>query len=254
MSESSSAWRRSSRLRESSGDISRKLSEYQSQAAEINAEKEKNAVKAEELRNKLSGLERLYKSRREGFEQAKNDFERALYELKDKQQRRKILTDLENNMEGFAGSVKQVLKASKQGRIGGVMGTVAQNIGVEPKYAVAVETALGGAMQNIIVENEDIAKRCIRFLKEQKGMLVAPSKAVNACGVSVSELEMAQNSARLYWEAEEVDEKMHKIMTNIYKSSAAAAERYGLGYDLVAGANIAGFKKVATAMMEQGVF
>lgn len=49
------------------------------------------------------------------------------------------------------------------------MGTVAQNIGVEPKYAVAVETALGGAMQNIIVENEDIAKRCIRFLKEQKG-------------------------------------------------------------------------------------
>ncbi|MBQ6034018.1 MAG: chromosome segregation protein SMC, partial [Ruminococcus sp.] len=60
-------------------------------------------------------------------------------------------------------------KASKQGRIGGVMGTVAQNIGVEPKYAVAVETALGGAMQNIIVENEDIAKRCIRFLKEQKG-------------------------------------------------------------------------------------
>ncbi|WP_303823932.1 chromosome segregation protein SMC [Ruminococcus flavefaciens] len=156
-------------LRESSSDISRKLAEYQSQTAEIKAEKEKNAARAEELRNKLSGLERLYKSRREGFEQAKNDFERALYELKDKQQRRKILTDLENNMEGFAGSVKQVLKASKQGRIGGVMGTVAQNIGVEPKYAVAVETALGGAMQNIIVENEDIAKRCIRFLKEQKG-------------------------------------------------------------------------------------
>ncbi len=81
----------------------------------------------------------------------------------------KILSDLENNMEGFAGSVKAVLKASKQGRIGGIFGTVAQNISVEPKYAVAVETALGGAMQNIIVENEDIAKRCIRFLKEQKG-------------------------------------------------------------------------------------
>jgi len=93
----------------------------------------------------------------------------VLYDLKDKQQRRKILTDLENNMEGFAGSVKQVLKASKQGRIGGIFGTVAQNIGVAPEYAVAVETALGGAMQNIIVENEDIAKRCIRFLKEQKG-------------------------------------------------------------------------------------
>ena len=156
-------------LRENSGGLDKKLEEYEAQAASVKAEAEKNEAKAEEIRNKLSGLERLFKSRREGFEQARNDFERALYELKDKQQRRKILTDLENNMEGFAGSVKQVLKASKQGRIGGVLGTVAQNIGVEPKYAVAVETALGGAMQNIIVENEDIAKRCIRFLKEQKG-------------------------------------------------------------------------------------
>ena len=156
-------------LREEGGDLGRKLEEFRKQTEQIKAQAGKNSARAEELRNKLSGLERLYKSRHDGFEQAKNDFERALYELKDKQQRRKILTDLENNMEGFAGSVKQVLKASKQGRIGGVFGTVAQNIGVEPQYAVAIETALGGAMQNIIVENEDIAKRCIRFLKEQKG-------------------------------------------------------------------------------------
>lgn len=156
-------------LRESSGSLVKKLEEYDSQAASVKDEAEKNSVRTEEMRNRLSGLEKLFKSRREGFEQAKNDFEKALYELRDKQQRRKILTDLENNMEGFAGSVKQVLKASKQGRIGGVMGTVAQNIGVDAKYAVAIETALGGAMQNIIVENEDIAKRCIRFLKEQKG-------------------------------------------------------------------------------------
>ena len=65
---------------------------------------------------------------------------------------------------------------------------------------------------------------------------------------------MAQNSARLYWDAEEVDAKMHKIMTNIYKSSADAAARYGLGYDLVAGANLAGFQRVADAMMCQGIF
>ena len=160
---------RLSALCESSGNLEKKLEEYNNQTFSVKEQAEKNISRAEEIRNKLNGLERLYNSRREGFEQAKNDFERALYELKDKQQRRKILTDLENNMEGFAGSVKQVLKASKQGRIGGVLGTVAQNIGVEPEYAVAIETALGGAMQNIIVENEDIAKRCIRFLKEQKG-------------------------------------------------------------------------------------
>ena len=73
-------------------------------------------------------------------------------------------------------------------------------------------------------------------------------------GVGVSALEMAQNSERLVWTAEEVDAQLKKMMSNIHKVSAEAAEEYGLGYDLVAGANIAGFKKVATAMMEQGVF
>ena len=94
----------------------------------------------------------------------------------------------------------------------------------------------------------------LEFLKEQKHMVVAPSKAVNAGGVSVSELEMAQNAERLYWSAEEVDEKLKGIMKNIYQSSVEVAERYGLGYNLVAGANIVGFQKVADAMMAQGIF
>ena len=156
-------------LRESGSHYGEQLEEYRRQLELSRREQEKNSEKTSEMKNRLTGLEKLYSSRRDGFEQAKAEFEKALYELKDKQQRRKILTDLENNMEGFAGSVKQVLKASRQGRLGGVFGTVAQNIGVAPEYAVAVETALGGAMQNIIVENEDIAKRCIRFLKEQHG-------------------------------------------------------------------------------------
>ena len=73
-------------------------------------------------------------------------------------------------------------------------------------------------------------------------------------GAPKQELWMAQNAERLYWTAEEVDAKMHQIMTNIYNASVEAAERYGLGYDLVAGANIAGFQKVADAMMCQGIF
>ena len=74
------------------------------------------------------------------------------------------------------------------------------------------------------------------------------------CGVSVSELEMAQNAERIYWTEEEVDARMHQIMKGIYDNSVKAAERYGLGYDLVAGANITGFEKVAEAMMAQGIF
>ena len=88
----------------------------------------------------------------------------------------------------------------------------------------------------------------------QPNVIVAPSKAVNAGGVLVSGLEMSQNSERYSWTAEEVDAKLHQIMIGIHDSSAAAAEEYGLGYNLVAGANIAGFKKVAEAMLAQGVF
>ena len=92
------------------------------------------------------------------------------------------------------------------------------------------------------------------YLMSQKGMVVAPSKAVNAGGVAVSGLEMSQNSERLSWTAEEVDQKLHQIMKNIHDASVAAAEEFGLGYNLVAGANIAGFKKVADAMLAQGIF
>ena len=84
--------------------------------------------------------------------------------------------------------------------------------------------------------------------------VVAPSKAVNAGGVAVSALEMSQNSSRYSWTSEEVDEKLKQIMKDIHDSSANAAEANGLGYDLVAGANIAGFAKVADAMMSQGIF
>ena len=106
----------------------------------------------------------------------------------------------------------------------------------------------------IEVANMPTTNDALDFLRHQEGMIVAPSKAVNAGGVGVSALEMAQNSERLVWTADEVDNQLHHMMENIHRVSAEAAEEYGLGYDLVAGANIAGFKKVATAMFEQGAF
>ena len=91
-------------------------------------------------------------------------------------------------------------------------------------------------------------------LLRKSDIIVAPSKAVNAGGVGVSALEMSQNSERLHWSEEEVDGQLKKMMKTIYSESVKAAEECGLGYDLVAGANIAGFKKVATAMYKQGIF
>lgn len=84
-------------------------------------------------------------------------------------------------------------------------------------------------------------------------VLFGPAKAANAGGVAVSSLEMAQNSMRLSWTFEEVDAKLHQIMINIYRNSVKAANEYGHPDNLVAGANIAGFLKVADTMIEHGV-
>ena len=89
---------------------------------------------------------------------------------------------------------------------------------------------------------------------KESGVLYAPGKASNAGGVAVSGLEMSQNSARLGWSFEKVDSMLEEIMKSIYKSCVKAAEEYGFGYDLEAGANIAGFGKVCDAMLAQGIY
>lgn len=87
----------------------------------------------------------------------------------------------------------------------------------------------------------------------ESGILFSPGKASNAGGVATSGLEMSQNSLRMSWTREEVDQKLHGIMKNIHRACRDASEQYGLGNNYVAGANIAGFTKVAEAMMKQGI-
>ncbi len=140
----------------------------------------------------------------------------------------------------------------------------------EKPWGVKVDIAMPCATQNEIgmAEAEKIVANGVPYYIEVANMpttndalaylkanckAVAPSKAVNAGGVATSALEMSQDSMRYSWTAEEVDAKLHQIMINIHDASAKAAEDYGFGYDLVAGANIAGFLKVADAMMAQGL-
>ncbi len=109
-----------------------------------------------------------------------------------------------------------------------------------------------GVKYYVEVSNMPTTADAVAYLKENK-VVIAPSKAVNAGGVAVSGLEMSQNSMRYSWTAEEVDAKLYQIMANIFKASSEAAEKYGMKGDLIAGANIAGFLKVAEAMKAQGV-
>ena len=87
----------------------------------------------------------------------------------------------------------------------------------------------------------------------ERGVLFGPSKAANAGGVSVSGLEMAQNSMRLGWTREEVDRRLQMIMKNIHRTCLEAAEEYNTPANYLNGANIAGFVKVVDAMLDQGV-
>ncbi|MBP3333597.1 MAG: NADP-specific glutamate dehydrogenase, partial [Clostridia bacterium] len=109
-----------------------------------------------------------------------------------------------------------------------------------------------GVKYYVEVSNMPTTNEAVAYLKAN-GVIVAPSKAVNAGGVATSGLEMSQNSMRYSWSEEEVDAKLKTIMKNIFDASVKAANKYGLGDDLVAGANIAGFIKVADAMKAQGV-
>ncbi|MBP3201868.1 MAG: NADP-specific glutamate dehydrogenase [Lachnospiraceae bacterium] len=100
--------------------------------------------------------------------------------------------------------------------------------------------------------NMPLTNEAVKIVQDNN-ILYMPGKAANAGGVSVSGLEMSQNSLRLSWTFEEVDERLKGIMKNIYKQVTETAEEFGKKGDFVTGANIAGFKKVATAMLAQGV-
>ena len=122
----------------------------------------------------------------------------------------------------------------------------------EVGMAEAEKIVANGVKYYVEVSNMPTTNEAMAYLKAN-GVVVAPSKAVNAGGVAVSGLEMSQNSMRYSWTAEEVDAKLKQIMHNIFWNSYDAAKKYGMEGDLVAGANIAGFLKVADAMLAQGI-
>ncbi len=99
---------------------------------------------------------------------AEEQFRQLGFQMRDKKQRHRFLTDLENNMEGFSGSVKSIMRAVRQGALQGVFGTVAQLIQVDSRYGIAIETALGASVQHLIVADENAAKSGIRYLRDNR--------------------------------------------------------------------------------------
>ena len=141
---------------------SKMLEDYKAQGKD-------SAEKVEMLSNSIKGLELKISNLKARNENSKGEIDRLTLDSNEKLRRANILEDLEKNLEGFAHSVKNVMNLSRHGKIGGIHGPVSRLIKVPTDYAVAIETALGGAMQNIVTGNEEDAKRAIRTLKENKG-------------------------------------------------------------------------------------
>ena len=135
-------------------------------AAEAEEQKQTFLSDVQNSEAKLKEYQRLNDGKVRRMNEAKSEAEKVRSELDMMQNRYKVLDDVEKNMEGYNRSVKELMKASQQGRMSGIHGTVADVVTIDERYVLAIETALGAAMQNVIVDSEETAKRCIRFLKE----------------------------------------------------------------------------------------
>ncbi|MCM1335429.1 MAG: chromosome segregation protein SMC [Bacteroides sp.] len=143
--------------------------EYREKRRALAAELDRLGEESADLENRLNGYEKLFGGKRDRLAAKRAEFEELRKSYERKRQRLEVLSDVEKNMVGYFSSVKSVIQAAKAGRLSGIRGTVADILSVDKKYGIAIETALGNALQNIIVENEETAKRCIRYLKDTNG-------------------------------------------------------------------------------------
>ncbi len=134
------------------------------------AEKELNRLKDEaaEHENALDGYRMIIGSRSDKAEKLRKELESLNLDIYQKNARIKMLDDLEKNLDGYAGSVQKVIKESKRGFLRGIRGTLSQLISTPAEYAVAIETALGAAIQNVVVDDENSAKKAINYLKDNR--------------------------------------------------------------------------------------
>lgn len=191
-----------------------KIKEQRQKRRELQQRLEENGEKKSEAENKLSGYAKLFETKNGKLREEQAQFEQLRREYEQSKTRLEALIDVEKNMAGYATSVKAVITASRQGRISGVEGTVADVIKVDKRYAVAIETALGAALQNIIVNNEETAKRCIRYLKETKGgrATFLPLTSVNGSLLSVNGLDGEYGYEGIASELIQCDEKYKSII------------------------------------------
>ena len=230
--------------RKNAGDREQAAENYRARRKALNGELEKMSEEKSELENKLGGYKKLYDSKNGKLTESRTAYEQLRRTFDAKRQKLETLSDIEKNMVGYFSSVKTVISAGKRGQIGGIHGTVADIISVDRKYAAAVETALGNALQNIVVDSEETAKRCIRFLKDSNGGRATfyPITSVKGSYLNQNGLENEDGFEGIASELVRCDSKYRDIISSVLGRTAVAddinsavriAKKYGYKFRIV---------------------
>lgn len=170
-----------------------------------------------ECKNSLGGYELLLKTKKEALESDKQKTDSIRIDIETKKRRAQILQDLENNMDGFANSVKQVIKEAEKGTLQGILGPVSRLISVDKEYAIAIETALANALQNIIVETEADAKKAINYLKSTNSgrATFLPVSSIKAKDIKESDIEDCFGYVGVASDLVKCDKKYEQIVKHL---------------------------------------
>ncbi len=177
-------------------------------------------------------------------QQAEEQLRQCSFQLRDSKQRHRILSDLERNMEGFSGSVKQIMRTVQKGELHGIFGTVAQLIQVNNRYGIAIETALGASVQNLIVENEESAKMGIRFLRDNRAgrATFLPLTTIRGRRLTEQNLSQCAGFVAIASDLVECDARYREIAENLLgriviaediDSGTEIAKKYGYCFRIV---------------------
>lgn len=218
--------------------------EYRAKRRALSRELEELNEEKSDIENRLGGYTKLFESKNEKLTAKQDEYDKLRRSYDQKRQRLEVLSDVEKNMVGYFSSVKAVMHAVKSGKLSGIHGTVADVISVDKKYGIAIETALGNALQNIIVENEETAKRCIRYLKDTNGGRATfyPLTSVKGSALQQNGLEDEDGFEGLGFELLDYDNKYDGIIKSVLGKTAVVddintatriAKKYGYKFRII---------------------
>lgn len=202
------------------------ITELEGKRNECQAELDKLNEEATQIMNAVSGYSLRVQNREEKAEKLKGEIDARGLDILQKKDKIRILDDMEKNMEGYSGAVKAIVREAKGGMLRGIHGPLSQLINVSDRYAVAVETALGAAIQNVVTDNENDAKRAINFLKEKKGgrATFLPLTAVKAKPFTEKGLEDCYGFIDMADQLLDYEEKYSSVIKSLLGRTAVAED------------------------------